>query len=44
MDDIMGQPVVHFEVTGKDPVRLRSYYGALVGWEFDTSAPVAGAI
>ena len=40
----MGQPVVHFEVTGKDPVKLRSYYGALFGWEFDTSAPVAGAI
>ena len=40
----MGQPVVHFEVTGKDPVKLRSYYNALSGWEFDTSVPVAGAI
>ena len=40
----MGQPVVHFEVTGKDPAKLRSYYGALFGWEFDTSAPVAAAI
>jgi hypothetical protein len=37
----MGLPVVHFEVIGKDPERLRSYYGDLFGWEFDTSAPVA---
>ena len=40
----MGQPVVHFEVTGKDPPKLRSYYSALFGWEFDTNAPVAAAI
>lgn len=30
----MGQPVVHFEIIGNDPVRLRSYYGDLFGWEF----------
>jgi uncharacterized protein len=30
----MGQPVVHFEVIGKDPDKLRSYYGELFGWEF----------
>jgi uncharacterized protein len=30
----MGQPVVHFEVIGKDPDRLRSYYSQLFGWEF----------
>jgi len=40
----MGQPVVHFEVTGKDPGKLRSYYSALFGWEFDTNVPVASAI
>jgi predicted enzyme related to lactoylglutathione lyase len=34
-------PVVHFEVIGKDPDRLRGYYGALFGWEFDTPSPVA---
>ena len=28
----MGQPVVHFEVIGKDPDALRSYYGDLFGW------------
>jgi predicted enzyme related to lactoylglutathione lyase len=40
----MGQPVVHFEVIGKDPEKLRSYYGNLFGWEFDTSAPVSNAV
>jgi predicted enzyme related to lactoylglutathione lyase len=40
----MGDPVVHFEVIGKDPERLRSYYGELFGWEFDTSSPVAEAV
>jgi predicted enzyme related to lactoylglutathione lyase len=40
----MGNPVVHFEVTGGDPEKLRSFYGGLFGWEFDTSAPVAKAI
>ena len=30
----MGQPVVHFEVVGKDGEKLRSYYSELFGWEF----------
>jgi predicted enzyme related to lactoylglutathione lyase len=33
----MGQPVVHFEVIGKDGAKLQSYYGELFGWEFDTN-------
>jgi predicted enzyme related to lactoylglutathione lyase len=37
----MGNPVVHFEITGKDPGNLRGYYGDLFGWEFDTSGPVS---
>jgi uncharacterized protein len=37
----MGQPVVHFEIIGKDPARLRTFYGDLFGWEFDTSGAVA---
>jgi predicted enzyme related to lactoylglutathione lyase len=41
---MMGNPVVHFEVTGEDPDKLRSFYGGLFGWEFDTSAPVAPVI
>lgn len=32
----MGQPVVHFEIIGADPAKLRTYYGELFGWEFDT--------
>jgi uncharacterized protein len=40
----MGQAIVHFEIIGKDPEKLRSYYSDLFGWEFDTNAPVAEAI
>jgi predicted enzyme related to lactoylglutathione lyase len=36
----MAQPVVHFEIVGRDPAGLRNYYGNLFGWEFDTSNPV----
>jgi uncharacterized protein len=28
--------VVHFEIIGSDPAKLRSYYGDLFGWEFQT--------
>jgi uncharacterized protein len=40
----MGQPVVHFEVTGPDPAALRGFYGSLFGWSFDTDSPVAPEI
>jgi len=40
----MGQPVVHFEIIGNDPAKLRSYYGNLFGWEFDTSGPVCKSV
>ena len=40
----MALPVVHFEIIGTDPARLRGYFGELFGWEFDTSAPVAAAV
>ena len=36
----MGQPVLHFEVVGKDADGLRSYYSELFGWEFDTDNPM----
>src|SRR5215217_2336050 len=36
----MGQPVVHFEVIGKDGERLQSYYGELFGWEIDANNPM----
>lgn len=28
----MGQPVVHFEVIGKDGEKLQSYYAELFDW------------
>jgi predicted enzyme related to lactoylglutathione lyase len=37
----MGQPVVHFEIVGTDPEKLRGYYGDLFGWKFDAPSPVA---
>jgi hypothetical protein len=40
----MGQPVVHFEIIGRNPDELQSFYGGLFAWEFDTSAPVADAV
>lgn len=40
----MGNAVVHFEITGTDPLLLRNYYGELFGWKFDTSGPVSPAV
>ena len=41
----MGQPVVHFEIIGKDGERLRSYYSELFGWEFgDVMGPTNYAV
>ena len=36
----MGQPVVHFEVIGRDGDKLRSYYSELFGWEIDSNNPM----
>ena len=36
----MGQPVVHFEVIGKDGERLRNYYSELFGWEINADNPM----
>ena len=32
----MGQPVVQFEVMGKDGEKLRSYYSELFDWKFES--------
>jgi|SRR6266542_4879482 len=37
----MGQPVVHFEVIGKDAKKLQSYYSDLFGWEIDANNPMS---
>ncbi len=31
----MGQPVVHFEVIGKDGPKLQRYFAELFGWDID---------
>ncbi len=36
----MGQPVVHFEVIGKDGDRLKGYYSELFGWEIASNNPM----
>jgi|SRR5215475_2157193 len=35
----MGQPVVHFEVVGKDGETLQRYYADLFGWEIAADNP-----
>ena len=37
----MGQPVVHFEIVGKDPRKLHAYYSELFGWEIEANNPMA---
>ena len=36
----MGQPVVHFEVIGKDGEALKKYYADLFGWQIDDNNPM----
>ena len=36
----VGQPVVHFEVIGKDSQKLRGFYSELFGWEIDADNPM----
>lgn len=36
----MGQPVVHFEIIGKDGAALQRFFGSLFGWEIDADNPM----
>ena len=36
----MGQPVVHFEVIGKDGQHLQRFYAELFGWKIDADNPL----
>jgi predicted enzyme related to lactoylglutathione lyase len=36
----MGQPVVHFEIIGKDGKQLQDYYSELFGWQIDSDNPI----
>lgn len=40
----MGQPVVHFEIIGKDAEKLSSYYSDLFGWEIQSDNPFSYGI
>jgi predicted enzyme related to lactoylglutathione lyase len=40
----MGQPVVHFEITGKDGPKLQGYYSELFGWQIDANNPMSYGI
>ncbi|MGH3006804.1 MAG: VOC family protein [Gaiellaceae bacterium] len=40
----MGQPVVHFEIIGKDGEKLQSYDSDLFGWEIDSDNPLSYGI
>jgi uncharacterized protein len=40
----MGQPIVHFEIIGGDPDRLRRYYAELFGWEYEVGDTVSAAV
>ena len=40
----MVDSVVHVEIIGRDPERLREFYGRLFGWQFDLPSPVAGEV
>ena len=31
----MGQPVIHFEILGKDAHKTQSYYAELFGWQIE---------
>jgi uncharacterized protein len=36
----MGQPVVHFEIIGKDAEGLQRYYSELFGWDINADNPM----
>jgi hypothetical protein len=36
----MGDPVVHFEVLGKDGAKLQGFYGKMFGWKIDANNPM----
>ena len=39
-EEVLGQPVVHFEVIGRDGGRLQSFYSQLFGWTIDADNPL----
>jgi predicted enzyme related to lactoylglutathione lyase len=37
----MGNPVVHFEIHGQDPVVMHEFYKKVFGWSIDANNPMA---
>ena len=35
----MNSPIVHFDISGPDDERLRSFYADVLGWEVDPKGP-----
>lgn len=40
----MRRPIVHVEITGKDPQSVREYFTELFEWSFDVPSRVAEGI
>ena len=38
----MGNPVVHFEIGGKDAQKMREFYGELFDWDFEVHDIMGG--
>ena len=36
----MSSPLIHFEVAGKDPDKLQSFFGDLFGWQINSDNPM----
>ena len=36
----MANPVVHWEITGKNAVQLQPFYGSVFGWQIDGNNPM----
>jgi uncharacterized protein len=36
----MSSPLIHFEVAGKDPEKLQSFFGDLFGWQINSDNPM----
>ena len=43
-ESTMPDPVVHFEITGKDPGKLAAYYSSLFGWNVDANNPMSDGL
>ena len=35
----MGQPIIHFEIMGRDAIKLQKFYAELFGWQISDPVP-----